>query len=192
MSSVPITPPGLAAVAASPDAEPRGPTFAEVYAAHWDFVWRALRALGVREADLEDQTHEVFVVVHRRLADFEGRAKLSTWLWSIASRVASEWRRRPYVRREQPTENPPEPDGFAPAPDVAYERQQARSLVDRVLATMPDEQRVVFALYELDGLAVDDIAALAGCPVNTVYSRLRLARKHFEKTLDRLQARGGR
>lgn len=176
----------------SPDALDTAPSFEAVYAAHWQFVWRALRALGVREAELEDQTHEVFVVVHRRLPEFEGRAKLTTWLWSIASRVASEWRRRAHVRRELPTDPMPDAEGEHDAgPERAVERRQARALVDAALASMPDEQRLVFALYELDGLPVDEIASLAGCPVNTVYSRLRLARQHFERAVSRLRARGG-
>lgn len=168
------------------------PTLQEIYRAHWAFVWRALRALGVREADLEDQTHEVFLVVHRRLDSFEGRSQVTTWLWGIAERVASEWRRRAHVRREESTATPPEPAPSADdAPDYQVEQAQRHAALEWILDTMPSEQRAVFVLFELDGTAAEDIAALLGCPVNTVYSRLRLARKQFERALSRLRARGG-
>lgn len=174
-------------------ADDRRWTLREVYEAHWGFVWRALRAHGVREADLEDQTHEVFLVVHRKLEGFEGRSQLTTWLWGITERVASDWRRRAHVRREQITAAPPEP---APAPESTPDAQaaeaQARETLAAILDAMPPEQRVVFVLFELDGLGADAIAALVSCSPNTVHSRLRLARKHFEKALARVRARGGR
>jgi len=173
--------------------EERRWTLREVYEAHWGFVWRALRAHGVREADLEDQTHEVFLVVHRKLDGFEGRSLLTTWLWGITERVASDWRRRAHIRREQITATPPEP---APTPENAPDAQaaeaQARETLAAIMDAMPAEQRVVFALFELDGLGADAIAALVGCSINTVHSRLRLARRHFEKSLARVRARGGR
>lgn len=174
-------------------ADDRRWTLREVYEAHWSFVWRALRAHGVREADLEDQTHEVFLVVHRKLEGFEGRSQLTTWLWGIAERVASDWRRRAHVRREQITAAPPEPP---PSPDSTPDAQaaeaQARETLAAILDGMPPEQRVVFVLFELDGVGAEAIAALVGCSPNTVHSRLRLARKHFEKALARLRARGVR
>lgn len=169
------------------------PTLRGLYEAHWAFVWRALRALGVRESELEDQVHEVFLVVHRRLDDFEGRSKATTWLWSITARVASDWRRRAHVRREHITDTPPEaPPDASGAPDVEIERAQARATLEWILDTMNPEQRVVFSLYELDGMSAEEIAALTQTAVNTVYSRLRLARRHFERGLARARARGTR
>jgi RNA polymerase sigma-70 factor (ECF subfamily) len=174
-------------------AETRPWNLRDIYEAHWSFVWRALRAHGVRDADLEDQTHEVFLVVHRKLAGFEGRSELTTWLWGIAERVASDWRRRAHVRREQITAAPPEPSARPEnAPDTLAAEAQARETLGWILDAMPDEQRVVFALFELDGVAADEIATLVGCPLNTVHSRLRLARRNFEKALARVRARSGR
>src|SRR4051812_1143348 len=80
-------------------------TVAEVFREHAPFVWRALRRLGVREADVEDACQEVFVVVHRRLADFEGRSSVRTWVYGICVRVASDWRKRAHVRREIVTDD---------------------------------------------------------------------------------------
>ncbi|MFO0628437.1 MAG: sigma-70 family RNA polymerase sigma factor [Polyangiales bacterium] len=169
------------------------PSFQALYEAHWSFVWRALRALGVREADLEDETHEVFLVVHRRLPEFEGRAQVTTWLWGIASRVASDWRRRAHVRREEVTDAPPEREtARETAPDADLQRARARTTLEWILDTMAPEQRTVFVLFELDGMPADEIAALVETPVNTIYSRLRLARKRFERSLAAVHARGGR
>lgn len=166
-------------------------TLKEVYDAHWEFVWRALRANGVREADLEDQTHEVFLVVQRKLHEFEGRSKLTSWLFAIAARVASDWRRRAHVRRERLSSEPhDEVPSIDESGEDAVARRQARDALEWILDEMPAEQRVVFSLFELDGMSADDIAPLVDAPPNTVYSRLRLARRHFERSLARLRARG--
>src|SRR4051794_13567852 len=74
--------------------------FKEVYDAHFAFVWRSLRRLRVPEASLKDAMQDVFLVVHRRLGEFEGRAKVTTWLFGICLRVAKDYRRRAHVRRE--------------------------------------------------------------------------------------------
>lgn len=193
--TLPVTlPPGVLGEASdeAPDAAPR-PSFQAIYEAHWTFVWRALRALGVREADLEDEAHEVFLVVHRRLSEFEGRSQVTTWLWGISSRVASDWRRRAHVRREQVTDAPPErATAREAAPDADLQRARARTTLEWILETMAPEQRAVFVLFELDGMPAEEIAALVQTPVNTVYSRLRLARKRFERSLAMVHARGGR
>lgn len=169
----------------------RRPTFHEVYREQWQFVWRALRAHGVRESDLEDQVHEVFLVVHRKLDGFEGRSQVTTWLWEIAGRVASDWRRRAHVRREEATAQVPEPPPSGESGDAGLDRVRGRAALEAILDTMPADQRAVFVLFELDAVPIEEIAALVACPVNTAYSRLRLARKHFERALARVRARGG-
>ena len=68
-------------------------TFKEVYDEHFRFVWRSLRRLGVRESDVPDAVQDVFLVVHRRLAEFEGRSKVTTWLFGICFRVARDRRK---------------------------------------------------------------------------------------------------
>jgi RNA polymerase sigma-70 factor (ECF subfamily) len=190
---------GAAGVSADDDdvarvAAPRA-SLADVYTQHWAFVWRVLRAHGVRESDLEDQLQEVFLTVHRKLPEFEARGRFTTWLFAIAANAARAYRRRAHVRRERATAEPPE----APGPDAAepvtpsddlIARHQARAALETILDAMPDEQRVVFVFFELDGMPADEIAALVGCPVNTVHSRLRLGRKYFAGALARLRARG--
>jgi len=165
--------------------------FRQVYDTHFRFAWRALRRLGVREADLMDMTQNVFVVVHRKLSGFEGRSDLTTWLFGICRRVAIDYRRSARIRREVPADarqiaslSGPEP--ASDATDKAHLAALAESLLDR----LPEKLRVVFVLFELDEMSGDDIAALLDIPVGTVRSRLRLAREAFQREAGRLE-RGG-
>jgi RNA polymerase sigma-70 factor (ECF subfamily) len=150
--------------------------FRALFEEHAGFVWRALRYLGVREADLPDQVQEVFVVVHRRLSDFEGRSKVSTWLYGICMRVASEHRRRAHVRREIPTDEMPD-EAFAATQEHSVETNQRRERLNQLLDALDEMQRRVFVLYEIEGVSMKDIAELLECPLATAYSRLRLARE---------------
>jgi RNA polymerase sigma-70 factor (ECF subfamily) len=155
------------------------PTFDEVYAAHFAFVWRILRTFGVRDTALEDAAQDVFVVVHRRLPDFEGRSAITTWLFAIARRVASGYRRssgRDTSRTEPLADDPVGgADTFA-----AFSRAQAAATVMGILDTMDEDKRIVFALVELEQLSVPEVASMLDLKLNTAYSRLRLARHAFE------------
>jgi len=155
----------------------RAPTFDEVYAAHFAFVWRVLRTFGVAEVGIEDAVQDVFVVVHRRLGDFEGRAAITTWLFAIARRIASGYRRRTGTDRTEELVDDPvgTADTFA-----ALSRAQAAATVMSILERMDEDKRVVFALVELEQLTVPEVAKLLDVNLNTAYSRLRLARTAFE------------
>ncbi|MGE0786902.1 MAG: RNA polymerase sigma factor [Sandaracinaceae bacterium] len=162
----------------------RPPPFAAVFETHAPLVWRALRRLGIAESDVEDLSQEVFVVVHRRLPEFEGRSKLSTWIYGICVRVASDHRRRAHVRRERPTEQIP--DEPLSAPQVKeLERELARALLDKALSSLDEEKRAVFVLYEIEQLDMTEVADALGCPLKTAYSRLYAARKHVESEMRR-------
>lgn len=161
--------------------------FRTLYDAHVDFVWRNLRRLGVAEADVDDRTQEVFVVAHRRLADFEERGHgPRAWLYQIVLRVASESRRH---RRRHPEDA----DGGAaeaylrgtsdPAAD-AEARQDLRRL-DAALGELDDDKRAVVVLHDVEEMTAPEIAEATGVPLNTVYSRLRLGRQRLEETLRR-------
>ena len=168
---------------------PPVPSFEEVYAAHFDFVWRSARAMGVPSASVDDVVQDVFMVVHRRLSEFEGRAQLRTWLARILVRVICEHRRR-FRRKEAhaPLEEEPVDRGqLGPLEQVAR-REAARALL-AILDAMDDEKRQVFVLAEVEQLPVPEIATALGINVNTAYSRLRLARAEYEKQLSRLRAR---
>lgn len=165
-------------------------TFEALYDSEFDFVWRTLRRLGVPEADLPDTVQEVFLVVHRRLAEFEGRAKVTTWLFRIALGVARDRRRRAHVRRE--VFEPELLDVVAdPAEDASrrLERIDELQLFDAALEGMDLDQRAVFTLFELEGQSGQSIADTLQIPLGTVYSRLRLARAAFQNNLKRHAAR---
>jgi len=173
----PTRPPGVAGV-----------TFDQVFAECAPFAWRALRRLGVREADVEDVCHEVFLVVHRRLGTFEAQSSVRTWVYGICLRVASDYRRRPHRARERTLEEAPERS--LPAEQHAeMERRQALAWLDGVLDGLDEAKRAVFVLYEIEQVPMADVATAAGCPVQTAYARLYAARKHVEAAARREQAR---
>ena len=178
--------PALAhAVPAADDDVPAGaiPSFDDVYAAHFAYVWRILRTFGVPEAALEDAAQDVFVVVHRRLPEFEGRAQITTWLFAIARRVAGGYRRKRTT--EELADEPAGPsDTFAD-----FSRAEATATVLAILDTIDEDKRIVFALVELEQLSVPEVAKLLDLNLNTAYSRLRLARHAFETAVKTRLAR---
>ncbi len=175
------------------DAAPRnrGLDLEDVYARHVAVVWRFLRSLGVRDGDVEDVCQEVFVVVHRDLAAFDGRHPLSTWLYAICLRAASTYRRAARFRREVVTDAPPDLAVEATQPE-AVARREARALLSRVLDELDDDKRAVFVLYEIEEQPMSEVAAALGCPLQTAYSRLHAARAHVEAASRRLHLRGAR
>ncbi|MBX3274541.1 MAG: sigma-70 family RNA polymerase sigma factor [Sandaracinaceae bacterium] len=165
----------------------------EVYDAHVDFVWRSARRMGVPQEAVDDVVQEVFLVVHRRLDDFEGRSSVKTWLFGILLRVVSDHRRR--HRRKGglaplPEALAAEPDRSCPAEQL--ERRTQLELLHALLMGLDDDKRAVFVLAELEQLTAPEIADALGIKLNTVYSRLRAARKEFEEALARHRAREAR
>lgn len=169
---------------------PSALAFRDVYAAGAPFVWRTLRRLGVREADVEDACQEVFVVVHGKLATFVG-GSLKAWLFAIARRVASDHRRRASTVREVPDEAAL--DVAMPESQTAtLDRARALRLLERALAGLSAEKREVFVLFELEELPMAEVAEAVGCPLQTAYSRLYAAREHVEAAVARQRAREAR
>jgi RNA polymerase sigma-70 factor (ECF subfamily) len=174
------------ALAAEAAAEP---TVAELFKEHAGFVWRVLQHLGLSDADVEDATQEVFVVVHRRLADYRERDRVRSWLYAICARVAKDHRRRLRRRREQWTDPPPEP-WCAPPQAAALANQQSLALGERLLQALPEKQRTVFMLYELEQMSMTEVALAMGCPVQTAYARLHKARERILAEVARAERRG--
>jgi RNA polymerase sigma-70 factor (ECF subfamily) len=166
--------------------------FRDVYDSHLSFVWRSLRRLGVPEANAGDAVQDVFLVVYRRLPDFDGGAKVSTWLFRICMHTAKDYRRRAYVRREllDATTGELEAD---PRGDALreVERREGLALAEAALEGLTLEQRAVFVLFELEDMTGDEIAETLGIPLGTVYSRLRLARAEFWRGIERRRGRRG-
>ena len=162
-------------------------SLADVYAAHSGFVWRIVRRLGVPPDAVEDVMHEVFLVAQRRLHEYDGRASMTTWLFHLTRGVASNWmrgRRREAARLSlvPPTSRP------LPSPEEAAAAGQAAAFVRAFLASLDADKRLVFELSEIDGLPIPEVAQLAGIKLNTAYSRLRAARREFQRAVHRRQA----
>jgi RNA polymerase sigma-70 factor (ECF subfamily) len=154
------------------------PTTAQVFAEHGPYVFRTLRYLGVPERDLPDVVQETFVVVHRKLPEFEARASVRTWLYRICRRTASDYRRKAHVRRESLREPMDEIQQELTHPAAAIE---ARQLLLRALDTLDDDKREVFVLSEIEGMTMTEVIDVVGCPLQTAYSRLSAARKRVEE-----------
>ncbi len=163
---------------------------AELFREHFVFVRRVLRRCGIAPADLDDAVQETFLVVHRRAADFEGRASERTWLYAVAVRVASTLRRS--ARREQArrtTAGQQMHSGSEADPEDALSRNEAAEVLDALLDELDANKRTVFVLAELEGVRVPEIARILDVNVRTIHSRLRLARERFSAALARHHAR---
>lgn len=158
--------------------------FDELYEQFAPFVWRTLRGFGVAREELDDAVQDVFVIVHQRLGQFEGRSSLRTWICSITLGVARNAYRKTKRRDAAVATMPP----MAPT-EAAAGRLEAIDLVNRLLAELDEDQRLVFILAELERLTAPEISETLKVNVNTVYSRLRLARAAFDAALER---HGGR
>jgi len=135
--------------------------------------------------------HEVFIVAHRRLDDYDGRAAITTWLYHLSRGVVSNWRRgrRREAARLSLVE---EPQNTAPNPEDATQREEAAAFVRNFIASLDRDKRLIFELSEIDGLAMSEVAEIAGIKLNTAYSRLRAARLEFQRAVARLQAKQAR
>ena len=160
------------------------PSFQEIFALHARFVWRALRYLGVAEADLEDVCQEVFLVVHRRLDDFDGRSSIRTWVYGIALRLASDHRRRARLQQQRSGDVPKEPPIPATCP---IDRIEARQLLQKALDLIDDDKRAILLLHEIEGFSIPEIADMLGVHVQTAYTRLHAARECVGRLLRRTQ-----
>lgn len=163
--------------------------FDDVYREHFAFVWRAAKRLGAGEGSLDDVVQEVFVVVHRRLGDFEGRSSVKTWLFGIALRVVRDHRRAVRRRPVEPAVDVDTLQSSANGPAEHAEKAEAVRVLHALLDQLADERREVFVMADLEQMTMPEIADALGINVNTAYARLRLARQEFEQALARHRAR---
>jgi RNA polymerase sigma-70 factor, ECF subfamily len=166
-----------AVVRSPPDAAPKltRDDIVAIVQEHTSYVWRTLRFLGVRQADLDDACQEVFIVVLRKVEEFEGRSSLKTWLRGICIKTAAAHRRRAHLRSEIPMSGPPDRPG-ADDPEGDLHQQERLALLDEALNALDDDKRAVFVLYEIEGLPMKEVAEAVGCPLQTAYSRHHAAR----------------
>jgi RNA polymerase sigma-70 factor, ECF subfamily len=172
------------------------PTVAEIYAQHCRFVWRNLRRLGVAPEQIEDAVQDVFLVVHRRLSEFEGRSSLATWLFGIVLRVASRYRERSRSKRQrfEPGSADFLDEIATTGSHGAFEevaQRQAADLVYSVLDGLDEDKRNMFVMVELEQMSVVEAAQVLDLNLNTAYSRLKRASAEFERQLKRVAKQRG-
>jgi RNA polymerase sigma-70 factor, ECF subfamily len=159
---------------------------------HIDFVWRSLRALGVPTGDCDDGCQKVWWVVARKVASIEP-GKERSFIFSVVMRVASDMRRSAQAQRKASLGDalPLDLDlaSADPSAEELCDRQRARAMLEQLLGNIPWEQRVVFVMFEVEELGLQEIADALGVPRGTVASRLRLAREAFNRALARHQER---
>jgi RNA polymerase sigma-70 factor (ECF subfamily) len=179
MSSATVARPSAEGVRERPD-------FETVFACEFDYVWFALRRLGVEVRDLEDVTHDVFLLVYQQLDRYDPTRPLRPWLFGFAYWVASDYRRLARHRVEARGDM-----SHLATPEVSAVDQlatrQSLELAFKALGEIDLDRRAVFLLHEVEGHAMPEIASALQIPLNTAYSRLRLARGDFAKAVQRLR-----
>jgi RNA polymerase sigma-70 factor (ECF subfamily) len=162
----------------SHDSEPDRPLrFSAVYREHATWVWRVGRALGVSTLHIDDVVHDVFLVVRRRLPDFDRKRSLRAWLAGITRRVAGHLRRK-LAREDRRLRALPEPEPVRSPHEAMHDKDAAR-LVERFLDSLDADKRVAFVLMEIEGLTAREVAEVCGTNPRTVYSRVRAAKERF-------------
>lgn len=166
------------------------PTLEEVFDEQIDYAYASLRRLGVAERDLADMAQELFVTMHRLLADYDPTRPIRPWLFGIAYRIVLRHRRHVRHAREIFDEDVDAVD-LAPLADIAIEQAETRALVRAALDEVELARRTVVILGDLDGVPIPEVARTLGIPLNTAYSRLRRGRADFARALVRLRRSGG-
>lgn len=176
----------------SPEGEaPSDLTFEGLYEQRFEDVSRWVRALGAAEADRDDLVQEIFLVVHRRLADFDGQ-NVAGWLYQIARRKVRDHRRLLWVKHLFGKTSLPLVDAMLTTKQSAFdelETKQKRQLLAELLEKLNEDQRAAFVLFEIEGASGEEIAALTGVPVNTVWARIHKARKKLQDQAERFEKR---
>src|SRR5262245_24883421 len=120
------------------------------------FVWRVLRHQGVPGDQLEDLSQEVFLLIFRRLTQFEGRSALSTWIYGVCRNVARDARRGRKRRPEHVAAEMPEVP-LAPGQHDTLQRKRAWACAEAALAALPEPTRMTFVLFELEGMQMEEV-----------------------------------
>jgi RNA polymerase sigma-70 factor (ECF subfamily) len=164
--------------------------FKQLFQSQLIYVWNSLRRLGIPSRDLEDLTHDVFLQVHRQLDRYDPTRPIRPWLFGFAFPIASDYRR---LARHRLEVLGPSAESADPRP-VVVDRlvdEEALSIGYAALDALDIDRRAVFVLHELDGCSMPEVASSLMIPLNTAYSRLRLAREQFKAIVHRLRARKG-
>lgn len=160
-------------------------TFAELYRAHFAFVWRLVRALGVQRAWVDDVVHDVFLVARRRLSTLDPDRSARAWLAGITRNLVMH-HARSNARRIRRLAAVPEPEPEA-GPEQLYARDEAGRAVERFIATLSPDQREVFVLMEIEQMTAREVEAIVGVNHRTLHTRLRAARAAFARFVTALK-----
>lgn len=167
--------------------------FLTVYEELFPFVWRVACRLGVPAGAVDDVCQDVFLVVHRRLPEFEGRSSLKTWVYGILQHVVMVRRRTTKRKERDRAEIDPESlVDQAPGPHEAARGAEAARIAHALLAQLDDDKRAMLVLVDLEGLSVPEAAEATQAKLNTAYARLRAARADFAAAVARFHAKQGR
>lgn len=172
----------------SPSSSQEVPPFAVIYEQHFDLVWSAARQLGIEPSALDDVVQEVFVVIHARLGSVQRVESLRSWVYGVARRVVSSYRRTQRTRIASGDRYAEVADWIEPLPRTPQdltELAERQRLLLTILNELDPIKREVFVLSEIEGFTMPEIAEALEVPLNTAYSRLRLARQAFQQSLSR-------
>src|ERR1039457_374138 len=170
------------------------PSFANLYNAYFDFVWSTARYLGVEQSEIDDVVQEVFFTIYGRLHTIERPESLRSWIYGVVRRIVSKYHRNKRTRLIETGAERIEPEMLQPewrTPQHMAEQHEQTTLLWSLLEKLDASKREVFVLAELEEMTAPEIADAVGVPLNTVYSRLRVARQELEEALQRCRARSG-
>lgn len=151
------------------------PSFGAIFETYFSYACRALRRLGVREADLEDVAQELFLTIHRALPDSDRSRPMKPWIFGFVVRHAANYRRLAWHRGRELDDTPVSPRIVA--------RLDAKRTVLRALDALDYDKRTALVLHDMEGFSAGEIAGFLEVPENTVYSRVRLAREAFRRAI---------
>lgn len=155
----------------------------KLFDAHGPYLCRVVHRLTGSRESAEDIVQEVFLLAYNRRNELEDRTGIRTWLYRVAVNHVRH-RRRSYARYQgllDRYKQQPSPQAGPTSPDEVASQMQRGALIHECVKHLSDKQREVFVLYELEELEGSEIATILDIPVNTVWSRLRLARAAFRK-----------
>jgi RNA polymerase sigma-70 factor (ECF subfamily) len=166
-------------------AEDASVQFRQLFDEQFGYVCRALQRLGVRPGDVDDVAQELFLTVYRALPDFDTHRPVRPWLCGFSVRFAANYRRLGRLA-DAPAEE------LERRPAALGEDHEARDLVLKILERLDFDRRAIVVMHDLEGFGAPEIARELSVPLNTVYSRLRLAREDLKVAAEALQGMGAR
>lgn len=141
--------------------------------------------------DAMELSQEVFIKVYKRIGDFEEKSSFYTWVYRIAVNLAIDFRRREWKKVHTEYDDTVGDQGVDDGvfqrdkitPEQSMQAKELGAQINRALETLPEEQRAVLTMRELDGLSYQEMADVMGCSIGTIMSRLFYARKKMQAAL---------